>query len=102
MITALWAARISKSPNKEKKPGRGTRVLAIVMSALFVLTAGAFAAYVVFFPTVQTQTERSTVEGDLFDEESTPDGDTTAGVEGEVLTNRQIYKKVEPAIVGII
>ncbi len=91
-----------KKPKKEKKPGRGTRVLAIVMSALFVLTAGAFAAYVVFFPTVQTQTERSTVEGDLFDEESTPDGDTTAGVEGEVLTNRQIYKKVEPAIVGII
>ena len=91
-----------QKPKKEKKPGRGTRVLAIVMSALFVLTAGAFAAYVVFFPTVQTQTERSTVEGDLFDEESTPDGDTTAGVEGEVLTNRQIYKKVEPAIVGII
>ena len=91
-----------KKPKKEKKPGRGTRVLAIVMSALFVLTAGAFAAYVVFFPTVQTQTERSTVEGDLFDEESTPDGDTTAGVEGEILTNRQIYKKVEPAIVGII
>ena len=91
-----------KKPKKEKKPGRGTRVLAIVMSALFVLTAGAFAAYVVFFPTVQTQTERSTVEGDLFDEESTPDGDTAAGVEGEVLTNRQIYKKVEPAIVGII
>lgn len=91
-------------PKKEKKPGRGVRALAVVMSVLFVLTAGAFAAYVVFFPTVRTgqNTERSTVEGDLFDEQATPDGDTTDGVEGEVLTNRQIYKKVEPAIVGII
>lgn len=102
----IGGARPPKAPKpkKKKKPGRGVRVLAIVMSALFVLTAGAFAAYVVFFPTVRTgqNTERSTVEGDLFDEQATPDGDMTDGVEGEVLTNRQIYKKVEPAIVGII
>ena len=69
-------------PKKEKKPGRGVRVLAVVMSALFVLTAGAFAAYVVFLPTVQSEQkgERSTVDGDLFNEQSTPDGDTTDGV----------------------
>ena len=89
---------------KEKKPGTGLRVFAIVMSVLFVLSAGGFAAVLLGGQFKQTvSTESSEVSGPLFQTESTPDGTADDEiVEGEPLTNSQIYRKVEPAVVGIV
>ena len=95
-----------KKPKKEKKPGGGIRALAIIMTVLFVITAAAFAGYILLAPGVlpqdQPDVSRPAVDGDLFTEEKTPDGNLSEGVEGEILTNRQIYKKVKPAVVGIV
>ena len=89
---------------KEKKPGAGLRVFAIVMSVLFVLSAGGFAAVLLGGQFKQTvSTESSEVSGPLFQTESTPDGTADDEIiEGEPLTNSQIYRKVEPAVVGIV
>lgn len=91
-------------PKKEKKPGMGLRVFAIVMSVLFVLSAGGFAAVLLGGTMENTQKpENSEVSGPLFQTESTPDGTADDEiVEGQPLTNSQIYRKVEPAVVGIV
>lgn len=95
-----------QEPKKPKKSGGGIRAVAIIMTVLFVLTAAAFAGYVLAQPGVipQTDDEASALgpDGDLFTEEQTPDGDLSEGAEGEVLTNRQIYNKVKPAVVGVV
>ena len=100
------APQTPKKSEKEKKPGRGIRALAIIMTVLFVVTAAAFAGYVMMSPGAVPQGESGTgspaIEGDIFTEEQTPAGDLTDGVDGELLTNRQIYKKVKPAVVGIV
>lgn len=77
------------------------------MSALFVLTSAAFAAYVLLdlpsgLSMPSDEYSRLPADDPLFNDQNTPDGDLTDGVEGEVLTNRQVYKKVEPTVVGIV
>ena len=75
-----------KKPKKEKKPGGGIRALAVIMTILFVITAAAFAGYILLAPGVlpqdQPDVSRPAVDGDLFTEEKTPDGNLSEGVEG--------------------
>ena len=74
------------------------------MSVLFVLSVGGFVAVLLGDEMKNTDSkENSEISGPLFQTESTPDGTADDEiVDGQPLTNSQIYRKVEPAVVGIV
>ncbi len=103
----------TKAP-KEKKPkspgnGGGFKVLAIVMSVLFVLTAVGMGSYIAYDLTQKpesNQAAQSSASSRFQIEDSPavqPDNPSSSqAVTGQKLTGSQIYDAVEPAVVGVV
>jgi len=114
-----------EKPKKEKKPrkakaesapeadgaprrGNGVKVLAVVMSVLFVLCAGGFAGYAIYV----NSREPAPVEEDIpassepYHIQDPPPvtsvPEEEPAITGEQMTPSQLYKAVEPSVVGVV
>lgn len=89
-----------KSP---KSPGNGYKVLAVLMCILFVLSVAGFGSYVIYDLGREGENKNTppyiqNSDGKNADTAVSPDDILT----GDKLTNQEIYKLVEPAVVGIV
>ena len=99
-----WSSDDYNKPPKDKKPKNGLKIFAIVITALFVVTALSFAGYVMY------DKDNSTVVSETSDTEK-PNVDITinnrpapedAEYKDGVLSTEEISAKVRPSVVGIV
>ncbi len=101
--------RISKGPEGAKpKSNTGLKIFAVVMTVVFLITAAAFAGFIVF----QTQRTQTLESSQVTEESSRADGpqlflnnrpapDEEEYTDG-VLSTEEIAAKVRPSVVGIV
>lgn len=104
-----------KKPKKDKNPHSsnfGIKIFAGVISVMFILTATAFAGYVIYDMNKNSST---TIENDVGNSQSKPENDTgkpslnvgqtpDKGADTNndgVLSGREINEKVSPSVVGV-
>ena len=101
--------RISKGPEGAKpKSNTGLKIFAVVMTVVFLITAAAFAGFIVF-QTQRTQTlessqvteESSRANGPQLSLNNRPAPDEEEYTDG-VLSTEEIAAKVRPSVVGIV
>ena len=101
--------RISKGPEGAKpKSNTGLKIFAVVMTVVFLITAAAFAGFIVF-QTQRTQTlessqvteESSRADGPQLSLNNRPAPDEEEYTDG-VLSTEEIAAKVRPSVVGIV
>lgn len=108
-----------RKPKPEKKPrsekqrhsGNGMKVLAIVMSALFVLSVAGFGGYILYdnqrippAPTEPGDPGSGTVSEPFHIQDPPPvqsGGSNAPAITGEQLSPSELYEAVEPAVVGV-
>jgi serine protease Do len=114
-----WA--YEKAEEKAKKKGRGIKIFAAVMSALFLITLTAFATYFImnevgketkhdFYSEYTPEEDRgddkevsvnASIDGDVNKAIERDDEKIVAEYTGEVLTRRELIAFASPSVVGI-
>ena len=112
-----------KAETKAKKKGRGLKVFAGIMSALFLVTLTAFVTYFImnehdkearedfyseYVPSTSPDLEpekdvsvNASIEGEFNKAKDREDGEIVAEYTGEVLTRQQLIEFANPSVVGI-